>query len=105
MRAWLSRIGVKTLCIEPRRPGENGYDENFNGKLRDELLNSDILYALKEAQVLIERWRQDYNTVRPRSSSGYRPPGPQAVVYDPTAPAYARLQPAQQGPNQRTILS
>lgn len=74
VRAWLSRIGVKTLRIEPGRPGENGYDQNFNGKLRDELLNSDILYALKEAQVLIERWRQDCNTIRPHSSLGYRPP-------------------------------
>ncbi len=58
LRAWLGRIGVKTLFIEPGSPWENGYVESFNGKLRDELLNGEIFYTLKEAQVLIEGWRQ-----------------------------------------------
>ena len=58
----LSRVGVKTLYIEPGSPWENGYNESFNGKLRDELLNREIFYTLKEAQILIERWRQEYNT-------------------------------------------
>ena len=70
VRAWLGRIGVKTLFIEPGSPWENGYNESFNGKLRDELLNGEIFYTLKEAQVLIEHWRQHYNTIRPHSSLG-----------------------------------
>jgi transposase InsO family protein len=80
VRAWLGRIGVGTLFIEPGSPWENGYNESFNGKLRDELLNGEIFYTLTEAQVLIERWRQHYNTVRPHSSLGYRPPAPETVI-------------------------
>lgn len=78
VRDWLARVGVKTLYIEPGSPWENGYVESFNGKLRDELLNGEIFYSLKEAKVLIERWREQYNTVRPHSSLGYRPPRPPA---------------------------
>ena len=80
VRAWLGRIGVKTLFIEPGSPWENGYNESFNGKLRDELLNGEIFYTLKEAQVLIEHWRQHYNTIRPHSSLGCRPPAPETVI-------------------------
>ena len=79
VRDWLSRVGVKTLFIEPGSPWENGYNESFNGKLRDELLNSEIFDTLLEAKVLIERWRHHYNTVRPHSSLGYRPPAPEAI--------------------------
>ncbi len=74
---------VKTLYIEPGSPWENGYNESFNGKLRDELLNGEIFYTLKEAQILIERWRQEYNTVRPHSALGYRPPAPEAIAVSP----------------------
>ena len=77
MRNWLRRVGVKTLFIEPGSPWENGYNESFNGKLRDELLNGEIFYTLREAQILIERWRRHYNEVRPHSSLGYRSPAPQ----------------------------
>ena len=77
-RKWLGELGVKTLFIEPGSPRENGYVESFNGKMRDELLNREIFYTLKEAQVLIEGWRKEYNTIRPHSSLGYRPPAPQA---------------------------
>lgn len=80
LREWLESIGVKTAYIEPGSPWENGYNESFNGKLRDELLNREIFYSLKEAKVLIEQWRRHYNEVRPHSSLGYRPPAPQAVV-------------------------
>ena len=80
VRQWLSSIGVQTLYIEPGSPWENGYIESFNGKLRDELLNGEILYTLKEAQILIERWRIEYNTVRPHSSLKYRPPAPEAYL-------------------------
>jgi len=79
VRGWLNRVGVKTLFIEPGSPWENGYNESFNGKLRDELLNAEIFDTLLEAKVLIERWRCHYNTVRPHSSLGYRPPAPEAI--------------------------
>lgn len=83
VRAWLARLGVKTLFIEPGSPWENGYIESFNGKLRDELLNREVFTTLLEAKVLIEDWRQEYNRVRPHSSLGYRPPAPQTIL-----PAY-----------------
>ena len=80
IRRWLNHVGVETLFIEPGSPWENGYIESFNGKLRDELLNREIFTTLAEAQVLIERWRRDYNQVRPHSSLGYRPPAPEARI-------------------------
>jgi putative transposase len=83
VRGWLAGVGAKTLYIEPGSPWENGYCESFNGKLRDELLNGEIFYSLKEAKVLIEQWRHHYNTVRPHSSLGYRPPAPQTIVPRP----------------------
>ncbi len=72
---------MKTLFIAPGSPWENGYIESFNGKLRDELLDREIFYTLGEAQVLIGRWRQEYNTFRPHSALGYRPPAPEAVQW------------------------
>ena len=80
VRGWLERVGVKTLFIQPGSPWENGYNESFNGKLRDELLNREIFYSLKEVQILTERWRREYNTIRPHSSLGYRPPVPEAIM-------------------------
>jgi transposase InsO family protein len=91
VRDWLPRIGVRTLFIEPGSPWENGYNESFNGKLRDELLNGEIFYSLKEAKVLIERWRRHYNTIRPHSALGYRPPAPQTLM-----PSEGDLRSAQQ---------
>ncbi len=85
VRDWMSRLGVGTLFIEPGSPWENGYVESFNGKLRDELLNGEIFYTLKEAKVLIEMWRQRYNRLRPHSSLGYRPPAPEATWLKPAA--------------------
>jgi putative transposase len=75
----LAKIGVKTLYITPGSPWENGYNESFNGSLRDELLNGEILYSLAEAKVLIEAWRRHYNTIRPHSSLGCRPPAEAAT--------------------------
>ena len=80
VRDWLEQVGVKTLYIEPGSPWENGYIESFNGKLRDELLNAEIFTSLWEAKVIIERWRVEYNTVRPHSALGYRSPAPLAVA-------------------------
>ncbi|MEE8593705.1 MAG: transposase, partial [Candidatus Bipolaricaulota bacterium] len=68
-------------------PWENGYIESFNGKLRDELLDREIFYTLAEAKILIERRRQEYNTFRPHSALGYRPPAPEAVWLPPTSPS------------------
>jgi len=79
LRWWLRRIGVTTLYIEPGSPWENGYIESFNGKLRDELLDREIFDTLYEAKVLVDRWRWEYNTIRPHSSLGYRPPAPEAI--------------------------
>jgi putative transposase len=86
IRTWLNDLGAKTLFIEPGSPWENGYIESFNGKLRDELLNREIFYTLQEAKVLIEQWRKEYNTVRPHSALGYRPPAPEAVLMPQLAP-------------------
>ena len=71
---------VAAAFIEPGSPWENGYIESFNAQLRDELLNGEIFYTLREAQVLIEAWRRHYNAVRPHGSLGYRPPAPEAIV-------------------------
>jgi transposase InsO family protein len=73
-------LNVQTLFIEPGSPWENGYVESFNGKLRDELLDPEIFYTLTEAKILIERWRRQYNTMRPHSALRYRPPAPEAVM-------------------------
>ena len=83
VRRWLGRVGVETLFIEPGSPWENGYNESFNGKLRDELLNGEIFYSLAEAAVLVEQWRREYNTVRPHSACGGFPPAPEAIKPSP----------------------
>jgi transposase InsO family protein len=85
LRKWLQNTGAKTLYIEPGSPWENGYCESFNSKLRDEFLNGEIFYSLKEVQVLAERWRIHYNTVRPHSSLGYKPPAPAAQLAEANA--------------------
>ena len=80
VRQWLDRLKAQTLYIEPASPWENGYNESFNGKLRDEVLNREIFYTIKEAKVIIEKWRQEYNTFRPHSALEYLPPAPEAVL-------------------------
>jgi hypothetical protein len=78
----LGRVGVKTVYIEAgsradrRSARENEYCGSFNGELRDELLNVEILRTLLKAQVLVERWRRHCNAVSPHSAVGYRPPAP-----------------------------
>jgi len=85
VRDWLGRLGAKTLFIEPGSPWENGYIESFNGKMRDELLNRELFDTLLEAQVLTERWRQEYNEFRPHSALGYRAPAPAARLLNAAA--------------------
>lgn len=80
LRKWLHQVDVNTLFIQPGSPWENGYIESFNGKLRDELLNREAFDTLFEAQVLIERWRKQYNQIRPHSSLGYWPPAPEVFA-------------------------
>ena len=98
LRDWIEAVGAKTAYIEPGSPWENGYCESFNGKLRDELLNGEIFYTLKEAQIVIEAWRRHYNTIRPHSSLGYRPPAHEVLTSarptapPPPAPSGARAQ-------------
>ena len=70
---------------------DNGYIESFNARLRDELLNGESFYTLKEAQALIESWRRHYNAIRPHSSLGYRPPAPEAIVPPSWPPGSATL--------------
>ena len=79
-RAWISGVRAQTAFIEPGSPWEDGYVESLNGKLRDELLNAAVFHTLAEARVLIEQWRRHYNTQRPHSSLGYRPPTPEALL-------------------------
>jgi putative transposase len=85
VRAWIAAVGAKTAYIEPGSPWENGYIESFNARLRDELLNGEIFYSLKEAQIVLEGWRCHYNTIRPHSSLGYQPPAPEVELW-PAAP-------------------
>jgi len=80
VRGWLERLGVKTLFITPGSPWENGYIESFNGTLRNEVLNAEIFDTVIEARIIIEKWRNHYNQVRPHSSLGYKPPAPMAIL-------------------------
>lgn len=81
LKNWLHKLKVNTSYIEAGSPWENGYNESFNGRLRDECLNGELFYSLKEAQVIIEDWREHYNHIRPHSSLGYKPPAPKAIVF------------------------
>jgi len=90
LKDWLHNLNIKTAYIAPGSPWENGYNESFNGRLRDELLNGEVFYTLKEAQTIIEQWRNHYNHIRPHSSLGYKPPAPPAKIL-PALP-YATLQ-------------
>ena len=80
VRDWIAAVGAKAAYIEPGSPWENGYCESFNARFRDERLNGEVFYTLKEARIVIEQWRKHYNTVRPHSALGYRPPAPESFV-------------------------
>ena len=93
-RAWTYEF-VADRSHDNGSPWKNGYNESFNGTLGDEVLKREIFFNLAEAKVLIEQWRREYNTIRPHSSLGYRPPAPEAVRPDP---AFLNL-PALRGPH------
>ncbi len=80
VHAWINAVGSKTACIVIGLPWENGYCESFNARFRDELLNAATFCTLKEAQIIIEEWRKHYNTKRPHSALGYRPPAPETII-------------------------
>ena len=84
LREWLTGLGTRNLYIEPGSPWENGYSESFNGKLIDECLNCEIFYSLRDAQVVIEKWRNQHNTKRAHFSLGYWPPAPLTMAPKPT---------------------
>ena len=80
VRNWIAAVGAKTAYIEPSSPWENGYCESFNARFRDELLNGEVFYTLKEAQITIEQWRNHYNTIREHSALDYPPLVPEAII-------------------------
>ena len=94
MQDWIAAVGARTAYIAPGSPWENGYVESFNARFRDELLNGEIFYSLREAQIVVEKWRKHYNTARPHSSIGHRPPAPQVYSPDLGAGLAAHPQPA-----------
>jgi len=96
VQEWLAKVGGKTLYITPGSPWENGYCESFNGWMRDGLLNGEMFYTLAEAQILIEAWHRNYNTAKPHSSLGYRPPAPKTAMppWLPSGSASLHLRPA-----------
>ena len=96
---------MKTLVIEPGSPWENGCCESFNGKLRDEMLNSEIFYTMREAEILIGRWRDHYNRFRPHNSLGYRPPAPEAILPRSAGLPYVSLRSAHLGDLNRRNLT
>jgi transposase InsO family protein len=67
---------------KPGTPWENGYNDSFTGTLGAEVLKREIFFNLTEAKNLIEQWRREYNTIRPHSSLGYRPPAPETIRPD-----------------------
>ncbi len=103
LREWIGAVGTETAYIAPGSPWENGYVESFNARLRDELLNGEIFYSLREAQVVIESWRRQYNAVRPHQSLGHRPPAPE--VYVPALPAWPSTPPRSAPPATLTLAS
>jgi len=74
LKRWLAERGPRPRYIDPGCPWQNPYGESFNGRLRDECLNRELFANRREAAVVLEAWRQEYNEVRPHSSLGYRTP-------------------------------
>ena len=94
VQEWIAAVGAKTAYIAPGSPWENGFIESFNARLRDELLDGEIFYTLKEARIVIESWRRHYNTVRPHESLGYKPPAPEVFLPAIAARAAPKPRPA-----------
>lgn len=99
----LGRIGQKTLFTTLGLPWENGCNESFIAKLRDDLLNGEIFCSLGKAWTLIERCRKHYNAVRPHSSLGYHPPASETILLPAAILAYTPRQRVRTTANQRRI--
>jgi len=94
VQQWITAVGAKTAYIAPGSPWENGFIESFNARLRDELLDGEIFYSIKEARIVIESWRRHYNTVRPHASLRYKPPAPEVFIPTLAARAASQSRPA-----------
>ena len=79
VQEWITAVGAKTAYITLGSPWENGYVESFNARLRDELLDGEIFYTLREAQIVIESWRRHFNTIRPHASARLQATSPRGV--------------------------
>jgi len=91
VQEWITAVGAKTAYITPGSPWENGFIESFNARLRDEWLDGEIFYTLREAQIVIESWPRHDNTIRPHASIGYRAPA--SEVFVPALAAWPAAQP------------
>ena len=100
LKDWLCALGVKTSHIAPDSPWENGYNESFNGRLRDDLLRCESFYSMREADVLIESWRRHCNDIRPHSVLGHLSPSAYARALD--HPLCATLQVSDPGRGEGT---
>ena len=78
-QTWLKKVGVKPIRIYPGSPWENGYNEQFNGTLRREVLNAEWFVSIEQARTVIERWLKQYNYIRPHQALGMRPPAPETI--------------------------
>jgi transposase InsO family protein len=105
IRSWLGSAAVETLYIEPGSPWENGYAESFHGRLRDELLESELFTCLAEAKMLSEQWRLEYNHRRPHSSLGYVTPAAFAASLSEPPLGAAPLPDARTAKEKEVILS
>ncbi len=74
------KVGIKPIQIYPGSPWENGYNERFNGTLRNEILDAEWFQTTKQAQIVIDTWLQQYNTVRPHHALNMRPPVPETLL-------------------------
>lgn len=76
----IGAVGAETAYIAPGSPWENAFIESFNARLRDALLDGEILYTHAEVKIVTESWRRHFNTVRPHGSLHYQPPAPEVFV-------------------------
>jgi transposase InsO family protein len=102
---WLYDQGIEAIHIAPGSPWENGYIESFNGKFRDEVLNRELFYSVKEAKVIVEDWRMEYNHHRPHSSLGYKTPAEFASSCIASAPPTAPLQQCTAGQGDNPLIA
>ncbi|RJP20013.1 MAG: IS3 family transposase [Candidatus Abyssobacteria bacterium SURF_5] len=104
VQEWLYLIGCQAIYIEPGSPWENSYIESFIGKFRDECLNMELFRNLREASIVVESWRKEYNELRPHSSLGYQTPVEfaQAVSSSRATPSF-RLQPEKEKEEEKAV--